>query len=96
MNFAELERAHLTLAFLREFPDAVDVRIYYRQSTEKICAVVRLNRGDIRRYTFHISSDDDGYDFFYNKCASNNVVIEPLPESLMSSQTIKPFNVSKW
>lgn len=85
MNFANLERAHLTLAFLREFPDAVDVRIHYHPATEQIRAVLKLRDGQTCRFTFQAGSDDDEYLFVNVATPSDQVRIEPLPVCLLEA-----------
>ena len=80
MKFADLERAHLTLAFLKQFPAAVDVQLTYLRMREIIKAVVKVEgENEPRRYTFSISPDDDAYVFMNDCTSSDYVVIEPMP-----------------
>jgi hypothetical protein len=80
MKFADLERAHLTLAFLKQFPSATDVHIKYISACEKITATVRLHAADQDyRYTFSTSSDDDEYIFINDTDPSDCVIAGPMP-----------------
>lgn len=80
MNFADLERAHLTLAFLKQIPDALDMQITYLRTSEKIKVAVKVEAGNKkRRYTFSASSDDDAYVFVNDLTPSDYLVIEALP-----------------
>ncbi len=83
MNFGDLERAHLTLAFLRQMPAALDVKIAYRPAREQISAMVLSLHNTVRRYTFQIGSDDDCYLFVNDEDITDIIAVESLPASLL-------------
>lgn len=86
MSFADLERAHLTLAFLHHIPEAASVRISYHRATEQISARVTMRSTEIRIYMSQTTSDDESY-FFRNRAhTEENIIISPLPLSLLETE----------